>query len=129
MTTPAKAAGKAAAPFRLDIRAPVRRHGDRDQFIVLSLWLAGFSASSIATTLGLRRNQTLGICNRSPFAKRSAMSDSERQAELDLLREVRTEEGPPIDGGVLDRFTWKIQPISDGRKRRPAPDRRHHEHE
>lgn len=109
-----------ATAFKLDIRAPYRRHADGDQFVVLSLWLAGFSASSIASTVGLRRSQILGIAHRSCFEMRSSMSDEQRQAELDLLHEIRCEDGFPIDGGKLTAFDWNIIPIEDGRKRRPA---------
>ena len=111
----------AARVHHLNFRADYRRHGDQTQFVVLVLWIAGFSAGVIAAQVGLRRSQVLGVVNRSPFAKRSTMSDRERQSELDTLRAVRSEDGgPPLDGGVLANFDWKIQPISDRRKMRPA---------
>ena len=106
--------------YRLDIRPPMRRHSDPTQYTVLALWMIGFSASSIARTCGLRRSQVLGIAHRSGFEMRSTMTDQERQSALDDLREIRFDDGPPLDGGRLDGFDWKIIPIEDGRKKRPA---------
>ena len=117
----AKAAPQAAAPFSLGFAPPKRRHNESTEFTVVALWLAGFSAGSIASTLGMRRTQVLGIAHRSGFENRSEMDDEVRQFHLDELREIRVDEmGQPLDGGALASFNWKIQPISDRRKVRPA---------
>lgn len=111
--------GQHSVPFHLDIAPPRRRHDDATEFTVLVLWLTGFSAGTIASQLGLRRGQVLGIVARSAFEKRSSMDDDKRQNELNLLRAIRTEDGgPPLDGGTLDRFDWKILPIADARRSR-----------
>ena len=120
MTTPAKAARQAAASYALGFAPPKRRHGEATEFTVIALWLAGFSAGNIAAQLGMRRSQILGIAHRSPFKNRSNMTDAERQHHLDEMREIRFDDGVPIDGGALDRFNWRIIPLTDGRKQRPA---------
>lgn len=123
MTSLSKAGRPPAAPkFALDLPAQRRRYTEKDQFVVVALWLAGFTASTISRTYGFRRSQILGIVNRSGFEARSSMTDHERQAELNLLRDYRIadDSGAPLDGGLLRRFDWCIMPIEDGRKRRQA---------
>lgn len=120
MTPTAKAARQAAAPYALDFAPPKRRHDEATEFVVIVLWLAGFSAGTIAATLGLRRCQVLGIAHRSGFESRSEMTDQQRQSHLNELREIRIDEaGRPLDRGALAGFDWRIQPISDRRKIRP----------
>jgi hypothetical protein len=123
MTSLSKAGRPPAAPkFALDLPAQRQRYTEKDQFVVVALWLAGFSASAISRTYGFRRSQILGIVHRSGFEARSSMTDQQRQAELNLLKDLRIDDdsGVPLDRGDLKNFDWRIMPIEDGRKRRPA---------
>lgn len=120
MTGPAKAT-RQSADFKLDFRPPRRRHDISTEFVVTALWLMGFSAKSIGSLIELRRSQILGIVHRSGFESRSEMTDEVRQFHIDELREIRIDEaGLPLDRGALAGFDWKIRPINDQRKRRPA---------
>jgi hypothetical protein len=105
--------------FKLDIAAPQRRFTDREKYTVYVLWLIGFSASSIATVVGIDRKKVLNMVNRSEYAGRSAMPDERRKTFLRELQEIRFEDGVAIDGGKLDRIRWELLPIT-GKKRRPA---------
>ena len=119
MTTPAKAARKAAA-YQLDLRPPRRRHSDAAKYIAVVFWTAGYSASTIANMMGLRRTQALALIQKSGVIDRATANDDDRRRLLQELKEIRFEDGTAMDGGALNRFDWQIIPITDGRKRRPA---------
>lgn len=118
MTRTQKAA-RHAVTYQLDFQPPRRRHDISTEYVVTALWLIGFSAGAISSLVGLRRSQTLGIVHRSGFESRSEMTDEQRQFHLDELREIRFEDGRPLDGGRLDGITWQIQLLSPA-KVRPA---------
>ncbi|WP_310203366.1 hypothetical protein [Ancylobacter sp. 3268] len=83
------------------------------------LWLIGMSQSSIAAVLLKRRKQVAGIVDRSPYAKRSEMTDAERQAAINELLAVRLgEDGKTVDGGILDRVPMKIIPLRRAQRRK-----------
>lgn len=105
--------------YNLDLRAPQRRFSDREKYTVYVLWLIGFSASSIASVVGIDRKKVLNLVNRSEYAGRSLMSDAQRKEFLRELQEIRFENGVAIDGGRLDKIRWELLPI-EGRKRRPG---------
>jgi hypothetical protein len=105
--------------FNLSLKPVQRRFSDREKYEVYVLWLIGFSASSIASVVGIDRKKVLNMVNRSDYAGRSAMSDDQRRAFLRELQEIRFEDGISIDGGKLDRIRWELLPI-EGRKRRPG---------
>lgn len=119
MTTSTKAARQAAA-YHLDFMPPKRRHGEATKYIAIVFWTAGYSASTIASMLGLRRAQALALVQRASFIERATATDEERRRLLQELKAIRYEDGKPLDGGVLDRFDWQIIPLTDGRKQRPA---------
>jgi hypothetical protein len=99
----------------------VAQHTDRTTYVAWVLWLIGMSQTSIARVLLKRRKQIAGIVDRSPYAKRSAMSDGERQRAVDELLAVRFgEDGQPIDGGVLDPVPMKIIPLRGMQRKRRA---------
>lgn len=108
-----------APGYHLDIKAPQRRFTDREKYEVYVLWLIGYAASSIASVVGIDRKRVLNMVNRSDYAGRSRLSDSQRQAFLRELQEIRFDGGIPIDGGKLDKIRWELLPI-EGKKRRPA---------
>jgi hypothetical protein len=118
MTTSAKAA-RQAADFKLGF-LPNTRHPESTRYSVAVLWLLGLGSSSIAKLLLIPRSSVASIVARSEYADRSSMTDRQRQSLLDELRSIRLEDGRPLDGGRLDGINWKIQPISDRRKVRPA---------
>lgn len=105
--------------FALDLKPAQRRFSDREKYTLYVLWLIGFSASSIASVVGIDRKKVLNAINRSEYAGRSLMSDAQRKEFLRELKEIRFENGVAIDGGKLDRIRWELLPI-EGRKRRPA---------
>ncbi|MDR6954173.1 hypothetical protein J2X65_003541 [Ancylobacter sp. 3268] len=77
------------------------------------------SQSSIAAVLLKRRKQVAGIVDRSPYAKRSEMTDAERQAAINELLAVRLgEDGKTVDGGILDRVPMKIIPLRRAQRRK-----------
>ena len=105
--------------YQLDIKPAQRRFSDREKFETYVLWLIGFSASSIATVVGIDRKKVLNMVNRSEYAGRSQMTDDQRRAFLRELQDIRFEDSVPIDGGRLNKIRWELLPI-EGRKRRPA---------
>lgn len=119
MTTTQKAARQAAAPFSLDFAPPRRRHDDATRYCVWCLWLIGLSAGSIAKTLLIPRSAVLGLIARSDYAGRSSMTDQERRILLSELRDIRFEDGRPLDGGRLDGINWTVQPLSPAKIRPP----------
>jgi hypothetical protein len=110
----------AARAFHLDFSAPRRRHSDAAKYIAIVFWTAGYSASTIANIMGLRRAQALALVQKAGVIERATAADDERRRLLQELKEIRFEDGAALDGGVLDRFEWQIVPLADGRKRRPA---------
>lgn len=65
------------------------RHDEAVRYCAFALWLAGYSAGTIAVWLGMTRKQALGLCQRSPYGARASMSPAARQAALDELRAIR----------------------------------------
>ena len=119
MTTPAKAARSAAAPFSLGFRASFNKISDADRYVIYVLWVIGHSATAIAAVTGLPRKRVLNCVNHGQYQNRSGMSDDERKILLDELRSIRFEDGVSIDGGKLDRITWQIQPLAPNKIRTP----------
>lgn len=115
MERPSSTNASAPAPvaFRLDIQADRRQQPDRVKFIVYALWLTGHSVGGIARALGLRRTQVMGLVRKSDWPNRSMLSDQKRQAELNLLREIRIDDdsGVALDGGKLRNFDWRVRPL------------------
>lgn len=105
--------------FRLDFSAPKRRHDDAQKYVIYVLWLIGHSERTIARTLGLRTKQVAGIISRSEYTGRSSMSDQEREILLGELREIRFEDGVPLDGGKLDKIPWEIRTLGESQLRGP----------
>ena len=96
----------------------MRQHDEGTKFIAYALWLAGYSAGIIGHWLGMRRPQALGLCQRSPWGNRAAMSLQERQKALDELRAIRIgADGRPLDGGRLSRFDWKAMALNRAQER------------
>lgn len=106
--------------FRLDFSAPKRRHGESMKYIVYVLWLIGYSERSISIILEMRPKQVAGIIGRSDYRNRSIMTDQERRTLLEELREIRFENGVPIDGGKLDKISWAIRPLGESQLRGPV---------
>ena len=106
--------------FRLDFSAPKRRHGDAEKYMVYVLWLIGYSERSIAIILEMRTKQVAGIIGRREYKNRSAMTDQERRILLDELREIRCEDGVPLDGGRLDKISWDLRPLGESQLRGPT---------
>jgi hypothetical protein len=106
-------------PYALNLKGHIPRLSDSDRFVIWTLWVIGFSASSIAAVTGLPRKRVLNACNHSPYAGRSLMSDAQRKEFLQELKEIRCENGVAIDDGRLDKVRWEIMPLI-GRKRRPG---------
>lgn len=105
--------------FHLDIKAPQRRHSEGVKYVVAVLWTAGFSATTIANMVGLRRSQALNLAQKSGLIDRSTATDDQRRELLADLKSIRFDDGPALDQGRLDKFNWQILPL-EGRKRRPA---------
>jgi hypothetical protein len=108
-----------AGKYRLDIGAQRRRHADPEKYMVYVLWLIGYSQRSIAITLQLRTKQVAGIIDRSDYRNRAIMTDQERRSLLYELKEVRYEDGIPLDGGRLDRIEWELLPLGATQMRGP----------
>lgn len=53
-----------ASGFHLDIASRQTRHSEATKYVVAVLWTAGFSATTIANMVGLRRSQALGRSSR-----------------------------------------------------------------
>jgi hypothetical protein len=106
--------------FHLDIQPPRRRHSEAAKYIAVVFWVAGYSASTIASFLGLRRAQALALAQKSGVIDCAIATDDERRRLLKDLEGIRFEDGKPIDDGALNRFDWKIVDMTDGRKRRPT---------
>jgi hypothetical protein len=115
MSSPAKAA-RQAADFKLDF-LPRSRHPDSTRYCVWCLWLIGLGSASIAKLLLVPRSSVASIVSRSEYVDRGSMSDQQRQVFLDELRSIRFEDGQPLDGGRLDRISWKIQPLAPNKVR------------
>lgn len=93
-------------------------HDESRRFCAFCLWLAGYNAQIIAVWLGVRRSQALGLCQRSPWGNRSAMTLEERQAALDELRQIRVgANGRTIDQEKLNRFDWVAMPLETVQRR------------
>ena len=105
--------------YRLDIGAQRRRHADPEKYMIYVLWLIGHSLRSIAITLQMRTKQVAGIIDRSEYKNRSIMTDQERRTLLGELKEVRFEDGVPLDGGRLDRIKWDLLPLGTTQMRGP----------
>ena len=105
--------------FKLDIPAPKRRHTDPDKYVIYVLWLIGHSERSISFVMGFRLKQIAGIIGKSDYSNRSAMTDQERRNLLQELRDVRFEDGVPLDGGKLDRIAWDLLPLGKRQLRGP----------
>lgn len=106
--------------FRLDFSAPKRRHDDARKYIVYVLWLIGWSERSIAIILEMRPKQVAGIIGRSDYRNRSIMTDQERRMLLQELKEIRYEDGAPLDGGKLDKISWDLRPLGESQLRGPT---------
>jgi hypothetical protein len=117
MTRPAQAAREASRQYRLDLPTTRRRHSESTKFVIAALWTAGYSAGSIGRLLGMSTKRTLNAAQKLALIDRATATDEERQQMLNDLKAIRCEEGPPLDGGRLDQFDWKIIPL-DGRKAR-----------
>lgn len=107
------------APFHLDLRAPQQRHSEATKYAVAVFWTAGYSAQTIANMLGLRRSQALNLAQKTGLIDRATASDAQRRELLAELRAIRFDGGPALDGGILDKFDWRIQPLT-GRMKRPG---------
>ncbi len=83
------------------------------------LWVIGHSQRAIAYVTGLRVKQVGGIVDKSEYRNRSAMADQERRRLLLELKDIRMDDGFPLDGGKLNGIDWQIMPLT-GAKRRPA---------
>jgi hypothetical protein len=105
--------------FCLDFSAPKRRHDDARKYIIYVLWLIGYSERSIAITLEMRVKQVAGIVGRSDYKGRSSMTDQERRMLLNELRQIRYEDGVPLDGGKLDKISWDLRPLGESQLRGP----------
>lgn len=82
------------------------------KFTAYALWLKGHNMQMIAHWLGARPKQIAGIITRSAWPNRSEMTDADRQQALDELKQIRLDKsGVPLDGGVLNNFVWKIEPL------------------
>lgn len=93
-------------------------HTSGMKFVAYALWLKGHSMPMIAHWLGVRTKQIAGIIARSQWPNRSRMTDAERQQALTELEQIRLDKyGEPIDGGVLNRFTWVIEPLERDQRR------------
>lgn len=120
MSAPSNAARGGAVTYQLDF-LPQTRHAESTRYPIVVLWLIGLGSSSIAKLMLIPRSSVASIIARSEYADRSTMTDRQRQTLLDELREIRFEDGRPLDGGRLDAITWQIQPLSPAKVR---PDRR-----
>lgn len=88
------------------------KHPSTIKFVAYALWLKGHSMPMIAHWLGIRTKQVAGIVARSAWPNRSSMTDAERQAALDELKQIRLDKsGTSLDGGLLNQFVWKIEPL------------------
>jgi len=94
------------------LRKAVRtRHDDRTKYVVYVLWLIGHSERTIAQVLSLRRKQVAGMIARSEYTGRSFMTEAERAEKLKELEDIRFDDGVSLDGGLLDRVQFRIQPL------------------
>ncbi|MCW5697344.1 MAG: hypothetical protein KIS96_11515 [Bauldia sp.] len=89
-----------------------RRHDDRIRYIIEVLWLIGHTASEIAALINYRfprspltRKAVQGIIERGSFAKRSEMTDGQRQRRLDELMKDR------LDRGVLAADDFRVMKL------------------
>lgn len=103
--------------FQLGFAPPKRRHDDARKYIIYVLWLIGYSERSIAITLEMRVKQVAGIIGRSDYKGRSSMMDQERRSLLKELKEIRYEDGVPLDGGKLDKISWDLRPLGESQLR------------
>ena len=93
-----------------------RKANDEARYIAFVLWLGGSSLSAVAAqvTAATREVYLSGhvwkLIQRSPYRKRSAMTQDERQNHLDLLATER------LDRGKLSASAFRARPFSDGRK-------------
>jgi hypothetical protein len=88
-----------------------RHHQDPSRYTAYVLWLIGYSYATIGKVLHLKRSQVGGIIDRSEYAGRSSMTIAERNELLQELKEIRMEDGHPLDGGLLDRIPFKVQMV------------------
>lgn len=95
-----------------------RSHSDRAKYCAYVMWLNGSSLRSIAVQLSVLEQQPFSakqvwsIVKNSPWAKRSGMTQDERQNHLDHLAQLR------IDDGKLKPQAFNAKPLTDGRKAR-----------
>lgn len=88
------------------------------KYVAYCLWLKGHTMPMIAHWLGVRTKQVAGIIARSNWPDRSSMTDADRQQALDELRQIRLDKGgEPLDGGLLNRFVWIIEPLEKVQRR------------
>lgn len=105
--------------FKLDIPAERRRHADPDKYVIFVLWLVGYSERSIAIVMGMRVKQIAGIVGKSEYAGRANMTDQERRKLLSELKDIRMDDGFPLDGGKLNRISWELLPLGKAQLRGP----------
>lgn len=105
--------------FKLDIPAEHRRHTDPDKYVVFVLWMKGYSERSISYVMGMRVKQIAGIIGRSEYKGRSMMTDHERRMRLMELKEIRMDDGYPLDGGKLNNIDWELLPLGKAQLRGP----------
>lgn len=83
-------------------------HLDQARYVACVLWLIGYSYETIGKVLHLKRSQVGGIIARSEYAGRKSMTAAQRAAYLKELKEIRIEDGRPIDGGLLDNVLFRM---------------------
>jgi hypothetical protein len=108
-----------ARKFKLDIPAERRRHTDPDRYVIYVLWMVGYSERSIAFVMGMRVKQIAGIIGRSEYKGRSTMTDHERRMRLLELKEIRMDDGFPLDRGKLNGIDWELLPLGKKQLRGP----------
>ncbi len=92
---------------------------ERIRYSIWVLWLRGHDAAFIARVVRLRRSQTLGVAQRSPWKNRSEMTLAQRQAALDELFAIRVgADGKRIDGGFLSHSAFIAEPLETAQVRK-----------
>lgn len=95
-----------------------RKNSDTVRYLAYVMWLNGSSLSSVAAQVTAATGEAYlsahvwKIIQRSPYRKRSDMSQNERQNHLDILA------GERLDGGKLKASAFIARPMSDRRKTR-----------
>lgn len=96
----------------------MKHHKDKTRFCVEVLWFKGHTQRTIAVWLNLTRKQVAGICDRSSYGQRSAMTPGMRQVILHELYQMRyREDGTSFDEDVLKDIDWVTVPLEREQKR------------